>query len=278
MSKKGAVLVTMSLATIAALGRWLSIEPFCAVAVAMQLAVYLVDGLPNRTERCYDLSGSATHVCVVVMAVLLAPRKTPRHLLASFAAVVWAARLGTYLFLRIAKDKRDGRFDKLRHNAVGFLAAWTIQALWVVVVELPVLLLARDEDAGLSVRDGLGLALWLAGFVLELVADTQKFAFRCEHPDAFVHTGVWRFSRHPNFAGEIAAWVGLAIVASPTTYAAWLSPAFTALLLTKGTGIPPLEKAAQARYGGDPAFVHYTAHTSVLLPWFPAPPLQNKNE
>eukprot|EP00635_Sarcinochrysidales_sp_CCMP3193_P001333 CAMPEP_0118896808 /NCGR_PEP_ID=MMETSP1166-20130328/4492_1 /TAXON_ID=1104430 /ORGANISM="Chrysoreinhardia sp, Strain CCMP3193" /LENGTH=290 /DNA_ID=CAMNT_0006835867 /DNA_START=128 /DNA_END=1000 /DNA_ORIENTATION=- len=276
MSMKGVVVGLMCALLLVTVGRVLSIEGTVLLSVVTNVLACLL----SRDETYYDLTGSATHLAVVVTSFLGAPA-TKRQVLASFAAAVWAARLGTFLFLRMAKDGRDSRFDKVRTKPIAFFAVWLIQALWVVVIELPVVLLNRvggggdDDDPPLgSLRDVAGFGLWVAGFALEVAADTQKFVFRCQHKDAFMRRGLWRYSRHPNFAGEILLWTGLALVATsatPESRAPWLSPAFTALILTKVSGIPPLEKSAEKRYGADPAFRHYVQHTSILVPWFPAP-------
>ena len=265
VTKRGIVMLSMTSLMLVGVGHLASVERLVMLAVAMMVGAWFL----STTEAYYDLAGAVTHVGVILAAMSDGPSK--RQVLGSVAAVIWATRLGTFLFLRISKDGHDKRFDNIRTNPLGFFVAWLIQALWIIVVELPVIVLNRDPSDP-RIRDAIGFAVWVVGFGIEVIADTQKFVFRSQNTDNFMATGLWRYSRHPNFFGEILLWTGLAIVASSGgSSIPWLSPAFTALLLTKATGIPPLEKAARAKYTGNPDFDHYMTYTSRLIPWFPAP-------
>ena len=123
----------------------------------------------------------------------------------------------------------------------------------------------------------------LVGFGCECAADAAKFAFRLDaaNKGKFITHGLWRFSRHPNYFGEILIWSSTALAVSvaglrATDYSllwAWLSPAFTALLLLRVSGIPMVEAAGEKKWGDDPRYRHYVEHTSALVPWFPAPAL-----
>ena len=110
------------------------------------------------------------------------------------------------------------------------------------------------------------------GFSIEIVADRQKSAFRADPANAgrFISSGLWAWSRHPNYFGEIVLWFGIAILAWPAL-AGWqlatlVSPLFVYVLLTKGSGIPPLETRAEERWGDDPAYRAYVERTPVLWP------------
>jgi steroid 5-alpha reductase family enzyme len=134
--------------------------------------------------------------------------------------------------------------------------------VWVVVL--------RPVD-GLGVLDAVGCALWLFGFGIEVMADAQKSAFR-NNPDnrgRFISTGLWAWSRHPNYFGEIVLWTGLFLVSvSQLQGLEWLvglSPVFVAGLLIAGSGIPLLEAAADTRWGSDPDYQRYKATTPVLV-------------
>ena len=106
----------------------------------------------------------------------------------------------------------------------------------------------------------------------EVVADTQKSAFKADPANAgrFITTGLWSWSRHPNYFGEITLWTGMAVLALPVlsgwNWVALISPVFVFVLLTRISGIPMLEHRARKRWGDDPAFQAYTANTSVLVP------------
>ena len=272
----------LSLGVLGAIGHGLDLKVYCGLAVALQYLVYAVHGLPFNSEKYYDLSGSATHLALVFTSLIRAKKpRSVRQVFSALAATVWMSRLGSFLFLRISRDGRDDRFDKLKRNALSFLSAWTIQALWVVLTETPVLLLneRNEEDTEpLSVIDGVAMAGWAAGFAIEAVADVQKFVFRCDpaNKGRFITTGLWQYSRHPNYFGEILMWTSLALCtacSSPESRQkwAWLSPAFTSTLLLGLSGVPMVEKAGLKKWGTNAEYLHYMKHTSMLVPWFAAP-------
>jgi steroid 5-alpha reductase family enzyme len=222
------------------------------------------------TERYFDLTGSLTYLGVVACGVLLGNRD-PRALLLAVLVGVWALRLGSFLFLRIRREGVDRRFDALKLDFARFLLTWTLQGLWVfltVSCALAAITTAAVEPLGLLAA--LGAAVWIAGFAIEAVADHQKGVFRADpaNRDRFVTTGLWAWSRHPNYCGEILLWVGVALVALPAL-SGWqlvtlISPLFVYVLLTRISGIPLLESRSDAKWGNDPEYQSYKARTPVL--------------
>lgn len=252
------------------------------VAVGIQLAVFAFHGLPYLSEKFYDLSGSATHFAVVVVSVARCPGggASPQQVLFGLLSTVWMVRLGTFLYLRILRDGRDPRFDEMKKVPLRFLGAWTLQACWVVLVQMPVILICSKEDKTplvACVLNVLLLAVWASAFLLESMADVQKFEFRqvAANRHRFITSGLWGYARHPNYAGEIAMWVAAAAAVSvvgistgePTMHLAWLSPAFTAALLLKVSGVPMVTAAGEKKWGTDPEYQAYMKNTPMLIPW-----------
>ncbi|KAA0185819.1 hypothetical protein HAZT_HAZT008884, partial [Hyalella azteca] len=170
-----------------------------------------------RTEKFYDLTGSSTFILVICLCYRWHSHGHPRHVVQTSAILIWAVRLGLYLFSRILADGKDRRFDKIRDDPVRFFFAWTIQGAWVLVTLLPSLLcLTNNRQPALGLRDYLGWGVWGVGLLVEVVADHQKAAFRRDpaNHDKFITTGLWSLSRHPNYAGEIILWYGLYLSAS----------------------------------------------------------------
>ncbi|TNE86980.1 MAG: DUF1295 domain-containing protein [Deltaproteobacteria bacterium] len=242
-----------------------------AVAFGVQWLAF-VPAYTLRTERFYDLVGSLTYVLLVTTAVLASPEVSLRGGLLAGATLVWAVRLGLFLAVRVHRAGKDGRFDELKHSAPRFFVAWTLQGLWTFLTPLAVWVVLADAQHGLGVLDVLGLGTWLVGFVLEASADAQKSRFRADpaHADTFIRDGWWAWSRHPNYAGEIALWCGVALVAASQLHGAqWLallSPTFVFVLLRYGSGVPLLEARADAKWGGEPDYEEYKAHTPLLWP------------
>ena len=121
-----------------------AMKPYCFLACAIQYAVFLAHGLPQRSEKFYDLSGSFTHLSLVAMSLAAQRReRSPRQMFVALASVVWMTRLGSFLYNRILRDGKDGRFDGIKPVWLSFLGAWTLQALWVTLIQMPVILLNR---------------------------------------------------------------------------------------------------------------------------------------
>mmetsp|Transcript_126041 Transcript_126041/g.368301 ORF Transcript_126041/g.368301 Transcript_126041/m.368301 type:complete len:305 (-) Transcript_126041:176-1090(-) len=253
---------------------------FAALSLGIQWAVYLVHGLPFSSEKFYDASGSLTYLLLIIFALTRQREHGPRQIVNAVLVVVWLSRLGSFLFARILKDGRDERFTALKQNPLRFLAAWSIQALWVFLVVLPVLLVVQSPRGGSSVGplDVVGWAVWTAGFLIEVIADAQKNSFRDkpENKGKFIAEGLWAYSRHPNYFGEITLWVGLCISGSSCFQGAewlgWLSLVFTVFLLTKVSGVPMLEKKAEKEWGQLEEYQHYVKHTPCIRLAFSRPP------
>ena len=253
--------------------------PVFALCVALAFAINWLVWIPAslwRTERFYDLTGSVTFVAVTSLALVAAPgpdgeASVWRVTLAAMV-VVWAVRLGSFLFVRVRRDGSDGRFDKIKVHPLAFLATWTLQALWVSMTAAAALAAITVADGLGGVWAMLGVIVWLIGFAIEVVADTQKRRFRADPANAgrLISTGLWSRSRHPNYFGEILLWSGVALMAVPTLsgwrWVVLISPVFVWLLLTRVSGVPLLEARAAARFGDDPAYGAYVKHTPVLVP------------
>jgi steroid 5-alpha reductase family enzyme len=226
-----------------------------------------------KTEKFFDLIGSFTYMIVILAALFLSGSIDTRSYLLVGMVIVWAARLGTFLFLRIRRAGSDSRFEQIKPSFARFLQTWTVQGLWVSFT-LAAALAAISAQMKVSL-DGyawIGLLVWVFGFGIEALADHQKSVFRKEpeNKDTFIQCGLWAWSRHPNYFGEITLWMGVAIVAFPVLYG-WqlltlISPLFVAFLLIKVSGIPLLEKKADEKWGNRADYQAYKARTSLLIP------------
>jgi steroid 5-alpha reductase family enzyme len=232
------------------------------------IAAYLL-----QTEMFFDLTGSITYISVTILAVLLSPEVDGRSILLLVLVIIWAGRLGTFLFRRILKAGKDARFDELKVSFVRFLSTWTLQGLWVTFTLAAALAaITTTTRKGLGPWALIGLLVWVVGFGVEAVADAQKSRFRAdpENKGRFINSGLWAWSRHPNYFGEIVLWIGVAIIALPVLrgwqWVTLISPLFVALLLTRISGVPILEKRADEKWGGQEDYEAYKARTPVLIP------------
>ncbi|SDO78747.1 Steroid 5-alpha reductase family enzyme [Microbacterium testaceum StLB037] len=252
--------------------------PVFAIAVTAAFVIQFLVFIPSalrRTERFFDLTGSLTFIAVSIALALLAPAQDARGWILAAMVVVWAARLGSFLFARVHRAGTDGRFDEIKTNPLRFFQVWCIQGLWVALTASAAWIAMSADAADRAPLDGFavaGVVVWLAGMVFEVVADLQKQAFRADpaNKGEFIRTGLWSRSRHPNYFGEILVWVGVFVVAVPVLqgwqWVAVLSPLFVVLLLTRVSGIPLLEKRADERWGDRADYRAYRDRTPVLIP------------
>ncbi len=250
--------------------------PVFAVAVAVAFLIQWVVFVPSylaRTERFFDLTGSLTYITVTIGVLLLAGGWDARRVLLAVLVLVWAVRLGTFLFGRVSRSGADDRFDEIKGSFPRFLAVWTIQGLWVSVTAAAAwIAISASQQAAIDVFAVVGFLLWAAGFAVEVIADRQKSQFRADpaHRGRFISTGLWSRSRHPNYFGEILLWIGVAVIALPVLqgwqWVGMVSPVFVAVLITRVSGVPLLEAKADAKWGGQPDYEEYKRTTPVLVP------------
>ena len=250
--------------------------PIYGIVIALAFLInwgMFVPAYTLQTEKFFDLTGSLTYITVTLIALYFSENLDQRSQLLGAMVIIWAVRLGSFLFNRILQDGKDDRFDTIKPNPLRFFNVWTLQALWVSLTAAAALMaITSTQRKTLGIFAFIGLAVWLIGFLIEVVADNQKRQFKKDpkNKGRFIQTGLWARSRHPNYFGEILLWIGVFIVAAPVLqgwqWVAIISPLFVFLLLTKISGIPGLEAKAKKKWGGEADYEAYKASTPVLIP------------
>ena len=242
-----------------------------AIGFILHWAIFIPSYL-FKTEHYFDLTGSISFITTVIIALILSPQLDLRDIVIGAMVVIWALRLGSFLFWRVKKQGKDNRFNVMKTQFLWFLMTWTLGGLWVLVTfaaGLAAITSATDKPLGLV--GYLGIGLWLFGMFVEVLADHQKTQFRAntDNADRFVNTGLWAWSRHPNYFGEIVLWLGVSLVALPVLsgwqLATMISPLFVYVLLTKVSGITLLERRGMSKWGSDPAYKGYLESTPILM-------------
>lgn len=176
--------------------------------------------------------------------------------------------------MRIKTFGVDRRFDNIKHHFMKYLMTWTLQGFWIFMSVAPGLLVITNiKKLPIDTFAVIGFCIWMIGFIIEIIADYQKFVFRLDlkNKDRFIKNGLWAWSRHPNYFGEILLWIGISIIAYPVLvgwqYIILISPVFIFFLLTRISGIPMLESKADKKWGNDPIYQEYKKNTPALFPF-----------
>jgi steroid 5-alpha reductase family enzyme len=250
--------------------------PLFAFCVFLAFAINWIAFIPAyilQTEKFFDLTGSITYTSIAIIGLIMSPEVDLRTIIVTALIIIWAMRLGSFLFKRILKDGKDGRFDDLKPNFLSFLIVWSLQGLWVTfTLAAAMVVISSSTKLSLGIVGVIGIIVWIIGFAFEVIADTQKSKWRQkpENKGKFINSGLWKRSRHPNYFGEITLWLGVAIIAFPVMsgwqYITLISPVFVAILLIKISGIPLLQERADKKWGGQADYEEYKKNTPLLFP------------
>ena len=182
-----------------------------AGALAINLLLFPV-AYKLRSDKLTDISYAISFLTVDIIGLSYAKEHNPFSWLLFAMVAIWAVRIGGFLLYRVLKVGKDRRFDGMRENFIKFGKFWLGQALTAWVLMLPVVM-AQYKGGSMGALAYAGLVLWLAGLAIEALADYQKFAFKQDpsNEGKWIENGVWRYSRHPNYFGEILVWASMYI-------------------------------------------------------------------
>lgn len=247
---------------------WSGIGVMVLVHVAYGLAVYL-----NRNDVADVFWGLGFIVVAVITGLLGAGGSLP--VLVTGLVVVWGVRLATHIWMRNKGKKEDFRYNQWREEWGdnwrwrSYLQVFLLQGMLLLVISLPVVIGNTVGGSIDGLWGGLGVLVWIVGFVFESVGDYQLQEFKKQPKDKrpkILATGLWRYTRHPNYFGEICMWWGVWLVSMSVGYGIWgvAGPAVITYLIVFVSGVPLLEK----KYEGNPEYEAYKKQVSVLIPWF----------
>lgn len=227
-----------------------------------------------KMDKLTDITYAMSFIALAILAFCLTGTYYLRQCLMLGAILLWAVRVGGYLLYRIIRIGHDKRFDPYRASWWRFGIFWLFQAIVVWLTFLPsCLLFANATDFPYEWRDGLGYSLFVVGWIVETVADQQKFRFRSNKANdgRWTDAGLWSWSRHPNYFGELLVWWGLfsvsatSFVGADWKYFSIIGPALLTLSILFFSGITRLEEAADKRYWHNADYQTYKRRTSCLI-------------
>ena len=251
----------------------------CMSSIFMIHWIIFIPSYIFKTEKYYDITGTIAYLSMILVAlyfiiIVNGEELSIRSLVSTLLVLIWAVRLGIFLLLRVVKAGEDKRFENVKLSFSKFLMYFTISSLWVFLTTINFLTMLLHNSVLINdIFFLLGLLIWIIGFIIEVVADEQKrrFKLNLDNKGKFISSGLWSYSRHPNYFGEILLWIGMAIISLPVLlgweYITLISPLFVYMLLTKMSGIPILEKQSNERWGNQSDYQNYKKITPILFPF-----------
>lgn len=245
-------------------------------AVLFIFLIHLLIFLPSyffQTEKFFDLTGTISYVSSVLFIFFKSNTVESINLgslVLSTFIIIWSLRLGTFLFLRIKKAGKDRRFNEIKKSFSWFFMTFSVSGMWVTICSICALT-GIANGIIFSSTTIIGIIIFIIGFTIEIIADSQKTKFRAndDNKDKFISSGLWKYSRHPNYLGEIILWLGISLISFSSLegfqYITLISPIFTYLLLVNVSGINFLEKSGKKKWGHLDSYKKYLKETPRLF-------------
>ncbi|NTW58018.1 MAG: DUF1295 domain-containing protein [Nitrospirae bacterium] len=246
-----------------------------AAAVFIYMLLWFIVSLLLRRNDVADVAWGGGFIVAAVAALVSWGAATHRAVIVVALVIIWGARLALHIGLRNLGKGEDARYRKWREEwgkyatLRSFFQIYILQGVLLLVISLPVIRAITAPESPLTFLDLLGGAVWLIGFLFETVGDWQLLRYKKDRANKgkVITTGLWRYSRHPNYFGEVTLWWGMYLIAlaTPGGWMTIIGPVIITGLILGVSGIPMLEK----KYEGNAEFDEYKRRTSAF---FPLPP------
>jgi len=243
--------------------------------VTLHASLWFLVGLRLRRNDVADIAWGAGFIVLAFVGKFTAADVSTRGTLVLALVAVWGLRLSLHIGLRNHGKAEDTRYRKWReewgaHATVrAYFQLFLLQGFLIVVILFPVTYVLAHRSSGLTRLDALGAAIWVVGFVFEAVGDLQLARFKRDpgNRGRVITSGLWKYTRHPNYFGEVTLWWGVWLIACsvPGGWKTVFGPATITVLILLVSGIPLLER----KYEGNIEFKEYQRRTSAF---FPLPP------
>lgn len=243
--------------------------------IVVYMTVWFFVAQAQRRNDIADVIWGTGFVVTAITAAMFSESVSTRGYMVMLLVLLWGVRLALHIYMRNRGKPEDRRYRKWReewgrHAVVrAFLQIFLLQGLLMVIISLPVTYIIISGKYPLSIFDVLGLCIWVTGFVFEAVGDYQLVKYKRDPAGRgkIMTRGLWAYTRHPNYFGEVTLWWGVYLIALsvPSGWATILGPVTITFLILKISGIPLLEE----KYKDNPEFQAYKRRTSAF---FPLPP------
>ncbi len=240
--------------------------------VSLYMTFWFIISIIKKRNDVADIAWGLGFLLIAVISYLEKDFSFDRGFLSTLLIVFWSIRLSTHIYLRNRNKKEDYRYKAWRDKwgksfyLRSFLQVFLSQGLLMLIIVSPVVIVNIYRGGPFQILDLLGLFIWIIGFLFESVGDYQliKFIENPDNKDKIMQSGLWKYTRHPNYFGEVAQWWGLWIIALsvPYGYLGIIGPLTITILILKVSGIPLLEK----KMDNNPEFQEYKKKVSIFLP------------
>lgn len=248
---------------------------YSAAAVFVYMAVIFVVALFKKDNSIVDIAWGLGFILVALLTFFLDGEFAGRHIFVTVLVLIWGTRLAVHIFFRNKGRGEDFRYAQWRREwgkwflLRSFFQIFMLQGLLLLVIASPIILTNHSRERGISYLDLVGVVLWITGFFFEATGDFQLSRFKRDpgNKGKIMKSGLWKFTRHPNYFGEAVMWWGIFLIALSVKFG-WtviISPLLITLLLLRVSGVTMLEK----KYVGNKEFAEYAKKTSAFFPWFP---------
>ncbi|NQV90557.1 DUF1295 domain-containing protein [Candidatus Uhrbacteria bacterium] len=243
-----------------------------AIVLFIYMTLWFFVSLIRKRNDVADVAWGLGFVLMTWVSFILSDDSSLRGLLTGALVSIWGLRLAWHIHARNKGKQEDYRYLAWRKQwgkwfyVRSYFQVFLLQGVLLFVIILPVLLINMRSGPGLGWLDAVGIAVWLFGFYFEAVGDAQlrRFLKNPTNKGKLMQEGLWAYTRHPNYFGEVTQWWGIWIVALsvPSGLLGVLGPITITFLIVKVSGIPMLEKKMEEH----PDFAEYKKRTSVFIP------------
>jgi steroid 5-alpha reductase family enzyme len=248
-----------------------------AVLLFVYMSLWFIISLIRKRNDVADVAWGLGFVLLAWASFCLAGAIGQRELIVCILVTIWGLRLAWHIYMRNKDKPEDYRYQKWRMDwgewfyLRSYLQVYLLQGALLFVIALPVLVINKNGEGAPGIPDGIGLAVWLFGFYFEALGDAQlaRFSRDPANKGKVLQSGLWAYTRHPNYFGEVTQWWGIWLIALavPSGMLAIVGPLTITFLILKVSGIPMLE----AKLEQNPDYAEYKRKTSMFIPRPPRP-------
>lgn len=244
------------------------------ISVYLYMTIWFFYALRIKNNSVADIAWGIGFILVALETLVATGLYLPQQIIATTLVIIWGTRLSIHIFMRNHNKPEDARYAEWRKDWGdqilwrSFLQVFMLQGTILLLISAPIILINTTYADGIILYTVLGTIVWMAGFVFESIADYQlkEFLSKAENQGKIMKSGLWRYSRHPNYFGESVMWWGVFIIALqlPWGFLTIIGPVTITYLLLYVSGVPLLENKLKDRKD----FQEYMKETSVFIPWF----------